>query len=143
MGIRQRTATAVIRTGRRWLHGTAVGGLPVTGAVIRRLVRFGHGSGDVTTGFRGLDLVVPAGSATIAAGLFGGFYERIELDLFERLCANSALVVDVGANLGIYSCLAARQLPADGLLVAFEPVPENVSRLEANLLRNRARPQSR
>ncbi|WP_195911010.1 FkbM family methyltransferase [Streptomyces kaniharaensis] len=129
---------AVIRAGRACLKGTAIGQLPLSGIALRRLVRFGHGSGDVTADFRGLALTVPTSSASIAAGLFGGFYESIELELFEKLCAQSRTVVDVGANLGIYSCLAVRHLDSGGVLVAFEPEPGNLARLKANLRRNGA-----
>ena len=57
----------------------------------------------------------------------GGFYEKIELDVFERLAAISNTIVDVGANIGLYCCIAAVRAPDHAaMIVAFEPVPENL-----------------
>lgn len=42
---------------------------------------------------------------------------------------------DVGANVGIYSCLVADAAPA-GVVVGFEPEPNNLARLRANLSSN-------
>ncbi|QKW23324.1 FkbM family methyltransferase [Kitasatospora sp. NA04385] len=138
--LRRRAADAVVRAGRSCFKGTAVGRLPLAGTVLRWFVQAGHGDGEVLAAFRGLELAVPTASASIAAGLLGGFYEERELDLFEQLCARRRTVVDVGANLGAYACLAARAMPADGLLVCYEPAPGNLARLEANLRRNPGRP---
>jgi FkbM family methyltransferase len=44
---------------------------------------------------------------------------------------------DVGANVGYYSMLAAMAVGAAGRVVAFEPVPRNVSFLDAHLRLNR------
>ncbi|MFD7729456.1 FkbM family methyltransferase [Kitasatospora phosalacinea] len=138
--LRRWAADAVVRAGRRCFKGTAVGRLPLAGTVVRWCVQAGHGEGEVLAAFRGTELAVPTASASIAAGLLGGFYEERELDAFEQLCARSRTVVDVGANLGAYACLAARAMPADGLLVCYEPAPDNLARLEANLRRNPGRP---
>ncbi|WP_157850047.1 MULTISPECIES: FkbM family methyltransferase [Kitasatospora] len=138
--LRRRTADAVVRAGRWCFKGSAVGRLPLAGRVMRWCVQAGHGHGEVLAAFRGAELAVPTASASIAAGLLGGFYEERELDLFEELCAHRRTVVDVGANLGVYACLAARALPADGMLVCYEPAPDNLARLAANLGRNPGRP---
>ncbi|WP_168191253.1 FkbM family methyltransferase [Haloprofundus sp. MHR1] len=42
---------------------------------------------------------------------------------------------DIGANIGIYSCLVGSRL-TDGTVVPFEPYPPNADRLEANLEAN-------
>ncbi|GAA2090720.1 hypothetical protein GCM10009759_14510 [Kitasatospora saccharophila] len=138
--LRRRAADAVVRAGRACFKGTALSRWPAAGAVVRRLVQAGHGDGEARAVFRGAELAVPTASASIAAGLLGGFYEERELDLFEQLCAERRTVVDVGANLGVYACLATRAMPADGLLVCYEPAPENLARLAANLRRNPGRP---
>jgi len=41
--------------------------------------------------------------------------------------------IDIGANIGLYSLIAARALPAGRPVVAFEPDPQTVSRLETHL----------
>lgn len=137
MAMRKRVVLTTISVGRRCLKNTWLVRLLPAGAVVQGLLRFSHGDAEAVTEFRGLELAVPVGSGSIAAGVLGGFYERLELDLFEQLCLQSRVVVDVGANLGVYACLAARRLPADSLLVCLEPVPANATLLRANLARNR------
>jgi FkbM family methyltransferase len=51
-------------------------------------------------------------------------------DLLEGLQSDDVFY-DVGANIGMYSCLAADKL--DTTVVAFEPHPENADRLEENV----------
>jgi FkbM family methyltransferase len=97
--------------------------------------RFGYGADEIELEFRGASLSVPASDVTIVPGLVGGFYEKIELDLFEAVAERSALVVDVGGNVGMYACLAAMRAPA-GRVVTFEPVPQNLGYLRRNLERN-------
>jgi FkbM family methyltransferase len=47
-------------------------------------------------------------------------------------------VIDVGANIGIFSLLASRAVAPGGAVYAFEPETENFSLLRENLLRNAA-----
>lgn len=50
-----------------------------------------------------------------------------------KLLPRDGVLVDIGANAGIYSCLAAQQLNQNGVVVAFEPNPAMVERLRFNL----------
>ena len=81
--------------------------LSLTTKVYTKVFRFGSPSDEVTTEFRGVELTIPTKDITIVPGLVGGFYEKIELDVFERLTAVSKTIIDVGANVGLYSCIAA------------------------------------
>lgn len=59
-------------------------------------------------------------------------------DYIERrqLIANlpaDGVFIDIGANIGIYSCIAAKQLNAQGTIIAFEPNPKAFNRLAFNL----------
>lgn len=47
------------------------------------------------------------------------------------------VVVDVGANIGYVSCLAALQVGPSGRVVAVEPADDNLAVLRANVRRNR------
>jgi FkbM family methyltransferase len=91
---------------------------------------------DVIATYRGLTLAGPARDFSIVHQLFGGYYEEDQVALFERLAAASSLVIDVGANIGLYSCVGAVKLPPGGHLVAFEPTPENLEYMKGNLERN-------
>ena len=61
----------------------------------------------------------------------GGSYAEGLQHLFERLPPD-ATVLDVGANIGVVSVLAAGAVPA-GRVFAFEPAPGNLRHLEANV----------
>lgn len=59
-------------------------------------------------------------------------------DFIERRCLIDCLpkdgvFVDIGANVGIYSCIAAKQLNERGTIVALEPNPRAFDRLVFNL----------
>jgi len=61
--------------------------------------------------------------------------ERRVLESFISNLADDDIVWDVGANIGIYTCFAAKKLSA-GTAIGFEPVPVNRARLEENLRAN-------
>lgn len=60
-------------------------------------------------------------------------FDALERDLMLKLLPRDGVLVDIGANAGIYSCLAAQQLNQNGVVVAFEPNPAMVERLRFNL----------
>jgi FkbM family methyltransferase len=59
-------------------------------------------------------------------------YEGCTLKVFAHLCRQSREIVDVGANTGLFSLLAAAVHP-DARIHAFEPFPHAARRMEANL----------
>lgn len=66
-----------------------------------------------------------------------GTYEREQTRFFERLVQSGQQVLDVGANTGYYTLLAARRVGALGRVVAFEPDPANLRVLREHVLANR------
>ena len=68
--------------------------------------------------------------------LFEVWRERVYADLFPFY--EDAVVVDVGAQYGLFSLFAARHLGAGGRVVAYEPAPTNVDVWRANLAANPA-----
>ena len=62
-----------------------------------------------------------------------GFYEKYETELFKRLVKKGMVVVDVGANIGYYTLLAAHLVGDEGKVFAFEPDPNNYSLLCKNI----------
>jgi hypothetical protein len=60
-------------------------------------------------------------------------FDALERDIMLKLLPKDGVLVDIGANAGIYSCLAASQLGQSGVVVAFEPNPVMVERLRFNL----------
>jgi len=60
-----------------------------------------------------------------------------EFKHFARLIDPGAVVVDVGANTGIYSLRAASRVGPSGVVVALEPFPEMAAELHRNVMLNR------
>lgn len=73
-----------------------------------------------------------SGGGDEAIGL--GSEKPVLEDLLKRLCDGDRFL-DVGANVGLYSCLVGDRL-GDERIIAVEPFPPNADRLEANLERN-------
>jgi FkbM family methyltransferase len=68
---------------------------------------------------------------------FPWLFEPNELKLVGELLKPGMSVVDVGANIGLYSLLAALRTGPTGRVWAFEPSSESASRLKRNLQLNR------
>lgn len=80
----------------------------------------------------GLNLVLPM-KGDIARVLFvGGSYEPNEMAVLEALTPVGGVVVDAGANIGLFTLLLANQVGPKGQVFAFEPS----SRERQSLLRN-------
>lgn len=64
-------------------------------------------------------------------------YEPSELFFFLQHCRGDMTLVDVGANIGLYTSLAMHNLNAGGRIVAVEPRPKTFDFLERNIAANR------
>jgi FkbM family methyltransferase len=65
-----------------------------------------------------------------------GIYENYEREIFRRFCKPGAVVVDVGANVGLYTIIAASQVGEAGRVIAIEPHPESYSYLQRTIAAN-------
>jgi len=83
-----------------------------------------------------VELLCDAADAAVTPGLRSGEYEPHLTAVFERYCRPGMTVVDVGANLGYYSLLAARLVGPSGRVVALEPNSENCRLLLSSLRRS-------
>lgn len=84
----------------------------------------------------GLDETL-SNEATILSFIRNGMlYEPDVSTVMLRTLAPGDLVVDVGANIGYFTSLAALLVGPRGQVLAFEPDADNVARLEANLALN-------
>ncbi len=73
----------------------------------------------------------------MTAQLFlGGLYEKYETNLFKSVVGEGMTVVDLGANIGYYTLLAAKLVGRKGRVFAFEPAPDNFSLLLKNIEAN-------
>lgn len=65
-----------------------------------------------------------------------GVWEPYETSLLTRFLRPGAVFVDVGANIGYFSVIAARLVGDSGSVFAFEPGRDNFTLLQDNLARN-------
>ena len=65
-----------------------------------------------------------------------GIWEPFETELLTRLLTPGGCFVDVGANIGYYSVIAARCLGKTGRVYAFEPEADNFALLDKNIGHN-------
>ena len=59
------------------------------------------------------------------------YADRAERELLRKILFKGAVVVDVGANIGIYSRFLSRYVGPKGVVHSFEPSPDNFRRLSA------------
>ena len=71
------------------------------------------------------------GSAT--HGCWLGTYERETQQAFRTLVREGDVVLDIGANVGFFTLLAARRTGPGGSVYAFEPLPRNLAYLRRHL----------
>jgi hypothetical protein len=95
--------------------------------------RSGHGNDDLTIDLQGIALTVPNRGATVAHGITDGIYGDVELEVFGVLASMCKVIVDVGANVGAYCCVAANNAPTSATIVAFESDAENLVYLHKNI----------
>ena len=65
-----------------------------------------------------------------------GDYEPNVLPVFLRSLRPGDTVLDVGANIGIFTLLAAKRVGGDGHVYAFEPIAKNVKSICAGIIGN-------
>jgi FkbM family methyltransferase len=68
-----------------------------------------------------------------------GLYELEEVRWFESVVPRGGVVYDIGAHSGYYTLLASVLAGKEGKVLAFEPLPGNVERIERHMRLNRLR----
>ena len=69
-------------------------------------------------------------------GCWAGIYEPSIRGVFERLVKPHSVVFDIGAHVGFYTLLASVLVGSEGKVVAFEPLPQNLSYLKEHITIN-------
>lgn len=106
---------------------------PFISAIIRALVKL-----FVPNRFEveGIHYVLNPADYIIKGTLFLGLYEKAEREVFSNLIHSGDRVVDIGANIGIFTGIAAKRVGDTGEVIAFEPEPNNASYLTEMLQLN-------
>lgn len=85
-----------------------------------------------------LDLSDPVVSGALTLRVF----EPSELTFFQKYCRGDKIMVDIGANVGLYTVLGMHQLNANGRIVTLEPHPGTYRFLKKNVEANQASSES-
>ena len=75
--------------------------------------------------------------ALLEHGMGSGRYEPAETDFLKSVLAPGSTFLDVGANVGCFTCLASRIVGATGKVYSFEPDRDNYRILRKNVRCNR------
>jgi len=119
-----------------WIYTTLLSPAPLRRIVNEMLLKVIPQQVDVG----GVMVVLNPNDPVVSSALSLGIYERYETSLITELVQPGMNVLDVGANVGYYTALLARQVGPTGSVTAFEPEPGNYSILcrtvEANKFDN-------
>ncbi len=72
----------------------------------------------------------------IGEEIFANAFERAERQLLDRILSPGMTILDIGANLGFYTCLFAQRVGPTGRVIAFEPTPSTFESLQSNVRLN-------
>lgn len=75
--------------------------------------------------------------SAIGRSLFSGSFEKSEVKFVQRSLKPGDIFLDVGANAGFYTIIAAKQVGETGHVYAFEPSPRELKLLRHNLQINK------
>jgi FkbM family methyltransferase len=81
-------------------------------------------------------VVINRNDPVVSGALALSVYEPLERAFVQERCVPGTLFVDVGANVGLYTALAAHAVGANGRVLALEPDPESLGYLKQTIARN-------
>ncbi len=90
----------------------------------------------IDVNLHGANFLVPSKDVTILPGLLNNTFENELLTFLQKYLQKGMIFVDVGANIGIHSSIAARCVGETGKIFCFEPVVENYDLLLENVKKN-------
>ena len=84
----------------------------------------------------GATVVLNPTDPVVSGALHFGVYEKAETRFFQSACRDGMTFLDVGANFGYYTALAARAVGPNGRVLAVEPDPDSFGYLEQTIAAN-------
>lgn len=128
---------ALVSLGHRFPHS-----LPGRGAIATELARARTGKDMVAVLSTGARIIVPATSTGASFRVFGTLAaERPTVELITRTLRRGDVVLDVGANLGFFTFLAAPLVGDEGRAYAFEAQPDVAAYLRRSVELNELGPR--
>ena len=104
--------------------------------ILYRAIHANRSSHQVTAHCCGLEFQFSS-KCRIAEDVFSNAFERTQRSVLSRIVQPGDTVVDIGANLGFYTCLLARRVGETGRVIAVEPTPSMFELLTNNVAINR------
>ena len=105
----------------------------------KKLIKFYHNfqdkKGTVEVNMGGINYKLDL-NELIDNKVFYGNWEHETTSIFKRMIKPGMVVLDVGANMGYYTLLAAKLTGGIGRVIAFEPTSGGLKRLKKNILLN-------
>jgi FkbM family methyltransferase len=86
----------------------------------------------VTARLRGVNVCLPS-RLHCAEVYYANDFDRHERAIIDRIVHSGSTVLDIGANIGLYTCLFAHKVGPSGQVMAFEPEPGVFSLLKRNV----------
>ncbi|HEY5368649.1 MAG TPA: FkbM family methyltransferase [Hanamia sp.] len=74
----------------------------------------------------------------VAKGIFLGGFEKKELEIFQLFLKPGSVLIDAGANIGLYSIIGSRLVGTSGKVYSFEPSKENFNLFLKNIELNKS-----
>jgi FkbM family methyltransferase len=100
-------------------------------------VRKRLGRGDVQLDAYGLDLLLPRSSGCLSNFFyFGEKFEWETINFIDAYLRPGDVVLDVGANVGMFAYAAMQRVGCEGTVTCFEPLPWAAQTIERNANRN-------
>lgn len=82
------------------------------------------------------EIILNPSDVTISGALALGAFEKTEINIFRQTIRSHMNIVDMGANIGYYTVIAAKRVGSKGKVFAYEPEETNVSFLRKNIKHN-------
>ena len=125
----------LMRAARRLFRNTPIQQWSLTTRIYKFVAGKAFSEEFLDVPFRNATIRYPGGDYTTLPSLVEGYYEKTEIDRVMKFLDSLSTPVtayDVGANVGIWTCLLAKH-PSVMNVVAFEPSRENLSLLRTNI----------
>jgi len=133
--------SSIFAKATRFFAGTGIGRPPLVQKIYRFLYCHVIGKSaplpPLLVNVQGHRMYVKATTISFAPSrIRSGFHEKYETELFKGIVKKGMVVVDIGANIGYYTLIAAGLVGENGKVFAFEPEPESYALLVRNIEAN-------
>lgn len=129
----------LIKLGKALFYDTPVHRTKLANVVFERLFHAAYKKDTVVeVAYEGGIFKIPSKDISLLPSILNNNYEKYEISLFKKLLKPGDVMVDIGANIGLFSVIGSKSVGSSGKVYSFEPEPGNYALLTSNLLLNGA-----